>query len=168
MANNRRGVARGPSPIFKKRMFRFSTTVPNTTPVNIASIVLRETGTIYSVKIDMAIINTVTGSNVQELNFALRCVPQKELNSIPDFGVDQEIETINGFYVGSLWSSGVDAASGDTHYPQLKATLNEKYRFRRKCDENTRINLFADSVVRQGAAQSVQVFGMMYVVVRVR
>ncbi len=76
-------------------------------------------------------------------------------------GESTEVDTINGFYVGSIFA-------GHVTDPQMNAHLSGKFRFRRKCDRNTRIVLSADSLVRLGSARSVSIFGAMDAVLRVR
>ena len=140
--------------------------LPNTTPSNIAKIELRETGTIYAVKLSVSAFSSAANAgDIQELNMAIRCVAQGQDQFIPDFASITEIETINGFFVGNLWGQrGSDLGN----FISTIGSMTEKFRFRRKCDENSFVQLFGDTVVRAGVARSMQVVGVMELIIRIR
>ena len=71
------------------------------------------------------------------------------------------------FYVGTLWlyaSEGVNerAPSG------VHAHIREKFRFRRKCDKDSVVQLFAHSAVVNSTAQTVLVAGRFEIIYRIR
>ena len=87
-----------------------------------------------------------------------RCVPAA--TGLPDLTVPVELDTLNGFYVGSIFSE--DGIANTWNY------LLEKFRFRRKCDENSLIQLLARSLNTQGTGAAIEVSGVMAAVIRVK
>ena len=151
-----------PTQVFKKRNNLFSTTVlNNANAVLISEIVMRETGTLYSVKIS-AYGEHVSGANldVQRIELWCRCVPA--VTGLPDLTVAVEQDTMNGFYVGQIvCDSGCIGAAA-----QMIPTT--KFRFRRKCDENSLLQLIAQSTDVGAVGRSVIVSGLMAAVIRVK
>ncbi len=89
----------------------------------------------------------------------VRCVP--EGTNVPDLTVGNEIDTMNGFSP-TVFTAGTLQSSGPANY------LNEKFRFRRKCDDNTDINLLAQHTNTQGSGRVVNIIGLMQAIIRVR
>ena len=173
MARFRQISLRGPSPIFKKRFVRFSTIIQNSLPGEIVQIKLAETGTIMACKISLAAIPiSAVDPDVQELNMFLYCDQDLDDPAFPNpsitpepvpYNETPEVDSINGFHVGNIWVNRTDGT-----IPLRMNTVQEKFRFRRKCDRNMVIRLTADSIVRNGAARSVLIFGTMYLTIKTR
>ncbi len=161
---NRTLGSRGPSPIFKKRFIGFSQSAGNQVNQNIVEMTFRETGTIYAVKLSFSMVSAgPTGADTQKMDFGLRVGSEVAITSaVPDFSIPTQIETMNGFVVGSLMAQTEDINS------PLKGWIDEKFRFRRKIDENDRIQLFGKSLVVNGSAQTMVVAGIMEVIIRTR
>ena len=160
-SNQRSNFANRPAQVFKKRNIAFETTILNNASATLlAEIVLRETGTIYSIKIGMQ-GHQISGSagDGQLIIVYCRCVPAG--TGLPDLTVNVEVDTMNGFYVGSyLFLDGVQAAMANG--------LNEKFRFRRKCDENSLIQVIARSLGTAGTGRSIEWTGSIAAVIRVK
>ena len=156
-------IGRGnrPAQVFKKRNNLFDTSVPNNSNATLLSeIVLRETGTIYSIKIGCTGIQiSGTGQDTQRIELWCRCVPAT--TTLPDFTVGVVQDTINGFFVGTLTFVGGLLASWNN-------IPNIKFRFRRKCDENSLVQLIAQSSPTQGTGRTVEIAGLMAAVIRVK
>ena len=150
----------GPAQVFKKRYDRMDgvASLNNNNATLLAQIILEETGTIYAVKIGVSghpIGGSAGDSNI--LNLFVRCVPNDTL--LPDLTDDTELETMNGFYVGSfLFSTGFTNIHG----------INEKFRFRRKCDRNMQLQLLAQSTNVQGTGRTVEFSGIFEAIIRVK
>jgi len=154
-----RGVR--PAQVFKKRNNIFQSAIlSNANAVLVSELVMRETGTIYSVKISGwgVALGSVAGDH-QHINLWVRCVPAA--TGLPDLTVPVEIDTMNGFLVASLMYVG-------TTQPSTGQGLNEKFRFRRKCDENSLIQLLAQSVNTNGTGRTIEFGGVMAAVIRVK
>ncbi len=154
-----RGVR--PAQVFKKRNLPFETTIlSNAAGTLLAEIVLRETGTIYSVKVGMwgHAISQVAG-DAQLIVVYVRCVPAG--TGLADLSINVEVDTMNGFYLGSfLFLDGLQGG--------VMNGLNEKFRFRRKCDENSLIQIIARSLNTSGTGRSIEWTGSMAAVIRVK
>ncbi len=161
------GPNRGPSPIFKKRFVRFSQGMANTTPIIIGNIQIEETGTIYSAKVEAFTKSLSTDpDDVQETSIGLYCRdPTVSGTNVPDYADAQDIEIMNGFHVATLWAAG---HAVDTNSLDIASYVREKFRFRRKCDRNSNVTLFGDTIVRNGAAASTVCFGTITLVIRTR
>ena len=151
----------GPAQVFKKRYdLALGNAVPgNSNATLISQIILAETGTIYAVKIGMG--GQMIGPTANDgtvINLYVRCVPNDTL--LPDLTDETELETMNGFYVGSFLFIG--AVEGNI------TSLNEKFRFRRKCDANMQLQLLAQSSGSQGTARVVEWSGVFEAIIRVR
>ncbi len=154
-----RGVR--PAQVFKKRNNKANISIPNNSNATLLSeIVLRETGTIYSVKIGIG-TNLTNGADgdVQELDLWCRCA--RAGASLPDFSIAVEADTINGFYIGTL------SVTNHEGNPNAHIT-GEKFRFRRKCDENSLLQIIGVSTNIAGTGKSVETFVNTAVVIRVR
>ncbi len=164
---NRNRIA--PAQIFKKRIVTFATNVNNATPKFVAEIELDETATVYAVKLSLFAYNAPgSAGDIQEIPWGIYCF-SKGATTVPSIGTPETVDTANGFFVGSTWSAGYSGAfAGDLSMP-VANLIREKFRFRRKCDRNTRIILTAlGSTVRNGSAQSITCFGVLEVILRVR
>ncbi len=86
-------------------------------------------------KLDMMVLSTsTTPADIQELDFGIECVPAGDVGGmVPDYASIVQIETINGFHIGSLWAQG-NAVDGTDNTVVKKNHINEKFRFMRKCD----------------------------------
>ncbi len=163
MAQRRTFSSRGvrPAQVFKKRHNRYNTTVVTGSNATLLSeIVLRETGTIYSVKISaFTIAISAVAGDVGRLDLWVRCVPAA--TTLPDFTSAVVEDTVNGFFVGTIY--GTDVIGG------MHSLIDSvKFRFRRKCDENTLLQLIATSQISNGVGRSNIISGMMAAVIRVK
>ena len=170
---SRQMVPRGPSPIFKRRQISFTSLVANSNPTEVAQIILKETCTVYAMKVNVLGYSvTPSGGDIQETMVFVRCAEPAGISTIPNpTGVDaSETETANGFYVGSLWTGQHNPTAGGTqeHTGAGAGFIRDKYRYRRKCDRNTVLQLYADSIVREGTARSVRVVGFVEFILRIR
>ena len=108
---------RGPSPIYKKRFVSFLQTAANSTPQQIAQIVIAETGTIVSLKVNIGVISLASlEDDIQETRLFVYCqqqndqhVPDPTATTTDDY-VANDLDGINGFTLPSLFS--IDPASG--------------------------------------------------------
>ena len=110
-------VQRGPNPVFKKRIARFSVTASNSNPTPLIDIIMRETGTIYAASIDIfqQSVSPAEG-DMQMGSYTISCNPAvEEPGSEPDWSTITDIETINGFVVGSMMSGILQAKTFMTH-----------------------------------------------------
>ena len=167
----RRGAGsfrRGPAPLFKKRIVRFSVTVSNSTPSPLFDLIIRETSTIYAASIDIyqQSISPAEG-DLQMGSYTISCNPAvEEPGSEPDWSTITDIETINGFVVGSMMSGIMDGTA--VSETAVMGHIREKFRFRRRCVENTHVRMLVDTLVTDGAARSVIVSGTVSLILRVR
>ena len=93
----------------------------------------------------------------QKINLWVRCVPAA--TALPNLNTAVEIDTLNGFFVGSfIYIGGVT----------VQNNFNEKFRFRRKCDENSLLQLLAESSSFNGTGRSMLASGMFAAVIRVK
>ena len=76
----------------------------NSNPTELAQIILQETGTVYAMKLNVFGYSvTPAGGDIQETIVFVRCAEPAGVATIPDAtGAVSEVETANGFYVGSL------------------------------------------------------------------
>ncbi len=155
-----RGVR--PAQVFKKRYDRVEgvASLNNNNATLLAQIILNETGTVYAVKIGVSgqIIGAAAGDG-QIQNLFVRCVPNDTL--LPDLTDETELETMNGFYVGS-YLFGLGSAT------TTENGLNTKFRFRRKCDQNSQLQLLAQSTNVNGTGRTVEWSGLLEAIIRVR
>ncbi len=155
------GANLSPSQIFKKRTDLINLDIPiNSNATLLATVNIRETGTVYAVKLSLQ--GFAEGSltvDAQRIMIYVRCVP--EGTNLPDLTVENEIDTLNGFFVCLLLCTGVNQQA-------VSQYLNQKFRFRRKCDDNTDIQLIAQHTNTQGTGRVVNITGQMQVIVRVR
>ncbi len=153
-------ATRGPSQIFKKRNILFDTNLPvNSNATLIAEIVVDETATLYSAKVHISANSLASsGGDRQRVSLWLRCT--RAGASLPDFTVAVESDTINGFHVGMVWGTSTQGAEA--------GQLREKFRFRRLCDENTLVQLIAQSTTVNGTGRAQDMTGSLALVLRVR
>ena len=120
----------------------------------------RETGTLYAVKISLK-ATQVAGAvgDLQEL--AIFCVVRTAAEAVPDLTIDGNVDTLNGFFVGNLYP-----ADGD--FSGANDTITEKFRFRRKVDENDRLTLMASNLNIKGTGRTVDIQGALSAVIRTR
>ncbi len=149
------------SQIFKKRNVLINADVTiNADAVLLGTIAIRETGTIYAVKLSLHAFAeggaTVDG---QRVIIWLRCVPNN--TTLPDLTAGDDMDTINGFPAALLYCGGANQDNPSSY-------LNEKFRFRRKADDNFDVELLGQHTNVQGAGRVVNVVGIMSVIVRVR
>ena len=149
-----------PAQVFKKRFDKFQgvASLGNNNATLLAQIILEETGTIYAVKIGAIghAIGLVAGDETTN-HLWIRCVPND--TALPDLTDSTELETMNGFYVGSF---GYILSVFNTH------DMNEKFRFRRKCDRNMQLQLLAQSEAGNGTARTVEWSGILEAIIRVK
>ena len=155
-------IGRGlrPAQVFKKRHNLASTQIPiNADATLLGEIVMRETGTIYALKIS-AVGNQIagTGQDQQRIMLWARCVPA--VTGLPDLTSEVEMDTLNGFFVGQFVLIGGQETSA--------SKIEEKFRFRRKCDENSLIQLIGQSTSTNGTGRVVIVDTMMEAVIRMK
>ncbi len=165
---------RGSTKIFKKRFLSFAQAVVNSTPTIFANLQMAETGTIVAAKVSIhGQSQSVDDADIQEVRLFLYCGIDVQPLTAPDptvtgndpYSTSPEIETINGFYVGSLFCGGGIGVVGDKDISDM---IKEKFRFRRKCDRNSRVLLAADTIVRNGAAATVNLSGALYLTIQTR
>ncbi len=174
IARFRRRTISGMSKVFKKRFLSMSSIVANSTPSNVAQITISESGTIVAAKIDiLGIALSVNQADIQEVRLFLYCRPSGSTFlpdptvSGPEVGSSSpQVDTINGFYVGSIFVSGQETTETQRLMPL--PGISEKFRYRRKCDRNTEVILSAESIVRNGSAQNVNIVGAMYLTIQER
>ncbi len=154
----------GPQPIFKKRDEDFDVTTAATDGVILGQATTRETGTIYAVKVGVygQAQATFAAGDSQRIDLYVDCIPSAGA-SIPNLSIDVERETLNGFYVGSIWM-GKDADGT----PITSVPIIEKFRFRRLCDENSLVRLLARAVLTSGSFSTTELTGVVNVVIRTR
>ena len=126
----------------------------------VQELTVEETGTTYSVKISIKAVQ-VSGAagDIQKIDLWVLILAAG--GSIPSLLTDDNLETINGFFVGSLYPADGDFSGADDR-------LLEKFRFRRKVDRNQRIFLAATSQAIQGTERTVDLDGIFSYVLRVR
>ena len=164
LVRNRNFVSRGarPAQVFKKRNVLFDIAVPsNSNGTLLAEIILDETVTIYSIKVAIAGLHVsgVTGDQ-QAIRLWVRCAPAA--TTVPNFTGGNQIDTLNGFFVGQLNYANGSNSGFDT---MIKG---DKFRFRRKCDRNSEIELFAQSTNVNGTGRTVNLHGVVTCVLRVK
>ena len=151
-----------PAQVFKKRydLANGLLVLSNADAVLVNQIILNETGTVYAVKISLGgqYIGAAAGDG-QIINLYVRCVPNDTL--LPDLTDSTELETMNGFYVGSLMFNKGTESNNIT-------SMNTKFRFRRKCDQNSQLQLLAQSNNTNGTGRSVELSGIFEAIIRVR
>ena len=160
---NRGFVAATPrvSQIFKKRNDLINATIPsNADAFLLGTITLDETGTVYAVKVSVA-GNHISGvsPDIQRIILWIRCVPAN--TGLPDLTLNAEMDTINGFPIGLLHMQDGNPAA-------FQSAIDQKYRFRRKCDAGEELQLIGQSTNVNGAGRSVQVFGLLSAIIRTR
>ncbi len=150
-----------PSQIFKKRHDLVNSDVPiNSNATLIGNINIRETGTVYAVKLSLhAFPEAGTNPDIQRVAIYVRCVP--EGTGLPDLTVENEIDTLNGFNA-VVFHPGSTSSVGNRQF------INEKFRYRRKCDDNTDVQLIAQHTNTQGTGRVVNITGLFSAIVRVR
>ncbi len=148
----------------------------NSTPGEVVSMKIAETSTIVSVKIELVAFSQSTAfKDIQEVRLFLYCRPSSlgSTSPIPDptqtdtsgpEAAHVQVDTINGFYVGSVFPQGTP---GSTVWQFDSMLVHEKFKFKRKCDRNTELVLSGDTIVRNGAAATVTIFGAIYAVLDV-
>ena len=124
-----------------------------------------ETGTVYAVKVGVGVTTAVIGAlaDLSRVDYFVDCIPEAGA-SLPNLSVDAERETLNGFYVGSQHFQGATASSAITRDP----TLNEKFKFRRKCDRNSFVRLLARVVTLNGTGNTAHISGEFDIIIRMR
>ena len=156
---------RGPTPIFKRRHKRFTAvTAASGTPTRLQTITIRETGTIYAAKVGIwGHSVSASAGDIQQCDFGLACSIKDQ--NIIDLSDDAEVETMNGFFVGTIFTADIATT---TNEPIGGMFIQEKFRFRRKCDENNVVELFTDTTVHNGVARTVAFSGYLDLIIRVR
>ena len=148
-----------PAQVFKKRNNVWNTAVATGSNATLLSeIVLRETGTIYSVKLSFGGLHqSAVAGDAQVIRVWVRCVPAS--TGLPNLNTAVELDTMNGFFVGTFIFIGTENRA---------RWFNEKFRFRRKCDENSLIQVLAESSSFNGTGRVVELTGTTAVVIRVK
>ncbi len=149
------------SQIFKKRNALVNADVPiNSNATLLATITLAETATIYAIKLALfAFGEASVVADVQRVVLWIRCVAAG--SGLTDLTQDQDMDTINGFPAVMLCPHG-------TNQDNSACYINEKFRFRRKCDDNSLLQLIAQHTNVQGTGRVVNVSGLMTAILRVR
>ncbi len=149
------------SQIFKKRNDLVTADIPiNSNGTLIGNFTLNETGTLYAVKLSLhAFSEGGAAGDVQRILIWIRCAPPG--TSVPDLTNTAEMNNMNGFPAAALMAVG-GFQSG------LQCYLNEKFRYRRKCDDQTVVELFGQSTTVQGTGRVVNINGIMSAVIRMR
>ena len=160
-SSRRIGRTLGPAQIFKKRNDLINVQVPiNANAFLLGTITLQETGTLYAITLDLLATSIAPNAgDVQRIVLWVRCVP--EGTTLPDFTVNGVMDTVNGFSPATIF--GVDELEQG-----VASYLHEKFRFRRKCDDNTLIQLIAQHTNTNGTGRVVEISGHFGAVIRVR
>ena len=167
------GPRRGPSPIFKRRFGLFVNALVNATTTTVQAITMRETGTIYAVKVGMTFTPqnaTYADNDSMRVIYAITRTRAGSAVGTALLSNLIQTETIDGFIMGSKevgFRRGSDASDGALPL-SVDNNVNEKYRFRRKTDENDVWNLVMRTAVVNGAARDVLVSGFIEYIVRSR
>jgi len=150
-----------PSQIFKKRNDLIDQDVPiNSNGTLCGQITLTETGTLYAVKLSIHAFGEVSlDFDRQRVAMWIRCVPND--TAIPDLTDVFELDTINGF-------SPIVFSVGRPDNDGVHTFLNEKFRYRRKCDANMELQLLAQHTNEQGVGRVVNITGIMTAIIRSR
>ncbi len=159
-----RPVARGPTPIFKKRDEAFDVSSAATNGVLLAQLQIRETGTVYAAKVGILSFpesGAAVGDFVRS-DYYVDCIPNAGA-AIPNLSSAIERETLNGFYVGSQLNGSLSASNFINIIPII-----EKFRYRRKCDENSFVRLIARQTVVAGGDITIGYTGVFNIVIRTR
>ena len=162
--------------MFKKRFVTMAKSVANSVPSVIGKITIAETCTIVAAKVSVAGWTTSgTPGRVQEVRLFLFCKSRSATDEQPDPSTVAtghgtiieypQIDGMNGFYVGSLFATSISATG---HSNQLKPYIEEKFRFKRKCDRNDDVFLSGHSIVREGSTETVKVAGAMVLTLQTR
>ena len=161
-----RGRSRGTavprtSQIFKKRHDLINVDIPiNADATLLGTITMQETGTIYAIKLSLhCFAEAPATTDAQRVMIWVRCVPDG--TALPDLTDNGQMDTLNGFPAALLMglaTNGIAAAS----------YLNEKFRFRRKCDDNSLIQLIGQHTNTQGTGRVCNITGLMEAIIRVR
>ena len=135
---------RGPAQIFKKRFLQINAGVA-TGSSNTANIVIRETGTVYAVRISGSIFHSNTAGGVNRVWVTLQ-------------------KRASGSGIIALFSAAaVNIESGDIlllKHGVVRADIttgsvlnvDEKFRYRRKVDENTVLSVVSENSTTQGTS----------------
>ncbi len=159
MPNTRRTFPVRKVQTYKKRIQHFAVTAANTTPTSISQLVFRETGTVMSMKLNLGVLSVgATDNEIQELRIAVFVNRDPAGFAIPDIAQQEILERLNGFWIGNVWGGALNSAatrSRDT----LPGSIMEKFNYRRRVKEGDAMELICDSIVRNGSARSMLVFG---------
>ena len=164
---------RGPSPIFKRRFALISNVLVNATTSTLAQIVIRETSTIYALKVCLAFTpQSATYADNDSMRTLVCMVRTRSGQAVGTTLLSNIIatETIDGFLIGCRevgFRRGSDATDGALPL-HVDSQIDEKYRFRRKTDEGDAWNLVARSNVTTGSARDVLISGFIEFIIRVR
>ncbi len=149
------------SQIFKKRNLLIDSDVPiNSNATLIGEIVTRETETLYAIKLSLHCFAEASATtDAQRVAIWVRCVPAG--TGLPDLTTAVEQDTLNGFPAAVLMGLATNGIA-------TAAYLNEKFRYRRKCDENTLVQVIAQHTNTQGTGRVCNLAGLMSLILRVR
>ncbi len=159
--------------MYKKRFIAFATSLPNSVPTEMGNILIEETSTIVSAIVSMESLNiSAAAAAMMEVRSGIVCMSAAQFDAspivIPDPGTPDQIETMNGFMLPSMWAVGDTIAGGTGRPTAVTATVREKFKFKRKCDRNTRVVIWGDTIVRNGTATNVLVHGYLELIIMVK
>ena len=134
-----------------------------------SNIVIEETGTIYAVKIMFGAHQSESGINNDDtrLMVGLHIRPSGS-DHLPSFGVKEEIDNMNGFIVYGGVLNTVASGEGAGVDNVGHVNFQEKFRFRRKVDKDSVVEIFGQALVSNGTVRSIQVSGYWQLVLRTR
>ncbi len=156
-----RVIAPRVSQIFKKRNDLINTSVPiNSNATLLGSVVLQETGTLYAITVSLYTLSVdAIAGDIQRIVLWVRCVPSGA--TLPDFTDNAVMDTTNGFSLATLIGVAENAGGNQSY-------VNEKFRYRRKCDDATIIQLIAQSTTISGTGRVQDVSGHFSAIIRMR
>ena len=164
---NNRAVKR-----FKKRFLQVPQVGVATTSGLFGQIQVQETGTLVSLKLDLACWQPAFVDGMVEIFICAYVTRQSGTLQFPDATDTQtigtaveypEIDSLNGFFVGSMYAWG--ASTTDQWLLQNKE-LHEKFKFKRKVSKNDLIVVSVQGIARQGAFNAPSISGTIYAVIQ--
>ncbi len=154
-------VTTGPTPIFKKRHTSGNISFAPNTNGTVSSLTVRETGTVYAVKISY-IVDASDGNPQDTQNFEVYChVKNPAGAAIVDLTDAAEVDGISGFLVENAGVMDAASVSGPGFH-----SFTQKFRFRRLVDEGDLLELIQRhrGVVRGTARNITYNFSLEWVI----
>ena len=127
---------------------------------------MEETGTIYAAKVDIYATQVAGGKlDFMKVEVGLHC---KHLDaSTPSYRINNQVDNMNGFHVVTLCAQLPGSVTAGEPVTAITG-FHQKFRFRRKCDRDDRVELFAARLVVNGSSAACIVFGSLELIIRMR